>query len=632
MRKREIFRMLFILGIWAFGLSALAQDRLVTGNVVDTSGEPIPGVNIIIKGTMTGSVTDFDGNFHLQVPDAANAILVFRFIGFEEQEIAVAGRSSITAVLNASSIGLDEVVAIGYGTAKRRDLTGSVSSVGETVLRNTPVSSAAEAITGRMAGVQITSTEGSPDADVKIRIRGGGSVTQDNAPLYIVDGFPVSSISDIAPSDIQSIDVLKDASSAAIYGARGANGVLIITTKSGVEGRTNVTFNSYVGVKQISKYLDVLDPYEFVLLQGEISGTDMTDFTKYFGDYRDIDLYDYKSGTDWQKDMFGSTAMTQYYNLGITGGTKTSKYSLGITHTDDEGIMIGSGYDRTNLNFRVNNDINEKASFEVNMRLAYTNVEGAGLASSGSSSTSRLKHAIQFRPTMGLSSFSDEIDLALLEEMENSSSVYNPIDVANDDYEMQQRINTNVNTAFNYDFTENFGYRFEAGYSITDRRTDRVYGPTTSQSRSNGSGFPIGVITNSKGEGYRIANILTYNVDRFGAGHAMDFMLGQELTSDWTKSVASRSREFAVTMGAEDVIAAMRKGVPESVTSNESYPNNLTSFFGRANYNYSDRYLLSVTFRADGSSKFAPGNQWGYFPSAALAWRLSEEAFMDGTR
>lgn len=633
MKRKDIYRSLVLLGIWIFGLSTYAQEsRLVSGKVIDDNKESIPGVNVVIKGTSLGTVTDFDGNFRLDVPNAAQATLLFRYIGFEEQEVIVGNQTVFNVVLESSSIGLDEVVAIGYGTAKRRDLTGSVSSVGESVLRNTPVSSAAEAITGRMAGVQITSTEGSPDADVKIRIRGGGSVTQDNAPLYIVDGFPVSSISDIAPSDIQSIDVLKDASSAAIYGARGANGVLIITTKSGVEGRTNVTFNSYVGAKKITKYLDVLDPYEFVLLQGEISGTDMTDFTKYFGDYRDVDLYKYKSGTDWQKEMFGNTAITQYYNLGITGGTKTSKYSLGITHTDDEGIMVGSGFDRTNVNFRVNNDINDRASFEVNIRMAYTNIEGAGLASSGSSSTSRLRHAIQFRPTMGLSSFSDEIDLSLLEEMENSSSVYNPIDVANDDYEMQTRINTNVNTAFNYKFTKDFSYRFEAGYSVNDRRTDRVYGPTTSQSRSNGSGFPIGVISNSKGEGYRIANILNYSLNSLGDSHNVDLMLGQELTSDWTRSLTSRSREFAVSMGAEDVIAAMRKGSPESITSNESYPNNLASFFGRANYNYQRLYLLTLTFRADGSSKFAPGNQWGYFPSAAFAWRLSEESFMDGTR
>ncbi len=633
MRKREIVKLLFFVGIWAFGVSTFAQEsRLIRGKVVDTQDYPLPGVNIIIKGTGTGTVTDFDGNYQLQVTDAANAVLVFRFIGFNEQEIAIGAQSTINVTMAESSIGLSEVVAIGYGTARRRDLTGSVASVGESVLSNAPVASAAEAITGRLAGVQITTTEGSPDAEVKIRVRGGGSVTQDNAPLYIVDGFPVASISDIAPSDIQSIDVLKDASSAAIYGARGANGVIIITTKSGSEGKSTVSFNSYVGVKKISKYLDVLNPREFVMLQGEISGTSATDFTRYFGDYRDLDLYDYQKGTDWQKEMFGREAITQYYNLSITGGSKTSRYNLGVTRTDEEGIMIGSGFDRTNVNFRFNNDINDRASFEVNFRLAYTNVEGAGLASSGQSSTSRLRHAIQFRPTMGLMAFTDEVDLALLEEMENSSAVYNPIDVANDDFEEQRRINTNVNTAFNYKLLSNLTYRFEAGYSITDRRTDRVFGPTTSQSRSQGSGFPIGVISNSNNEGYRIANIMTYDLDRINGIHSLNLMVGQEVNADWTKSTTMRSREFAVEMSPEAVIAAMRKGRPESISSNESYPHHMASFFGRANYNYRDLYLLTLTFRADGSSKFAPGNQWGYFPSAAFAWRMSEESFMEGTR
>lgn len=203
MRKREIVKLLFFVGIWAFGVSTFAQEsRLIRGKVVDTQDYPLPGVNIIIKGTGTGTVTDFDGNYQLQVTDAVNAVLVFRFIGFNEQEIAIGAQSTINVTMAESSIGLSEVVAIGYGTARRRDLTGSVASVGESVLSNAPVASAAEAITGRLAGVQITTTEGSPDAEVKIRVRGGGSVTQDNAPLYIVDGFPVASISDIAPSDI----------------------------------------------------------------------------------------------------------------------------------------------------------------------------------------------------------------------------------------------------------------------------------------------------------------------------------------------------------------------------------------------------------------------------------------------
>ena len=230
--------MLYVIGIWAFGMLAYAQNgSLISGTVVDETGEPLPGVNIVIKGTTSGSVTDIDGKFSLQVPDASTAVLTLRFIGFEEQEIAVQGRREITAIMVSSSIGLDEVVAIGYGTVQRRDITGSVASVSGTALQAIPVSNVTEAITGKLAGVQISATEGSPDAEIVIRVRGGGSITGSNTPLYIVDGFPVESISDIASADIESIDVLKDASSTAIYGSRGANGVIIVTTKRGVRGK-----------------------------------------------------------------------------------------------------------------------------------------------------------------------------------------------------------------------------------------------------------------------------------------------------------------------------------------------------------------------------------------------------------
>ena len=242
-----------------FSAGAFAQTVTVRGKVTGTdSGEPLPGVNVVVKGTTTGTITDVDGNYSLSVPP--NSTLVYSFIGYSTREEAVANRNSINVALQAETFGLDEVVAIGYGTVRKRDITGSVASVQGDDLRAIPVASAAEAITGKLAGVQITATEGSPDAEIKIRVRGGGSITQDNSPLYIVDGFPVNSISDISPSDIQSIDVLKDASSTAIYGSRGANGVIIITTKRGEEGRMSVSYNSYYSIKSIANTLDVLDP------------------------------------------------------------------------------------------------------------------------------------------------------------------------------------------------------------------------------------------------------------------------------------------------------------------------------------------------------------------------------------
>jgi TonB-linked SusC/RagA family outer membrane protein len=515
---------------------------------------------------------------------------------------------------------------------KKRDLTGAVSSVGAKEIAAMPVSSAAEAITGKMAGVQVVTTEGSPDAEVKIRVRGGGSVTQDNSPLYIVDGFPVSNLSAVAPSDIASIDVLKDASSTAIYGARGANGVIIVTTKQGAEGRTTVNVNAYYGVKRLTKQLNVLDPYEFVLSQAEIIGATNTDFTKYFGEFDDIDLYRYQETANWQDDLFGRTAVTQSYNVSMSGGSSITKYNLSLSRNDEEGIMRNSAYDRTNINFRFNNKINKRMNVDFNVRFSYTNVNGAGLASSGSATSNRLKNAVQFRPTMGIASFSDNVDQTFLDDLGSSSQLYDPLKTADDDYQAQKRLNTAFNGAFNYNIVDNLTYRLEGGYTVGNSRSDRVYGPTTSESRTNGRGKPIGQVGATGSESYRVANLLTYDVTQLGKEHSLNVMLGQELNADWSKSTSMRAEDFAVTMSVKEVLAKMRLGTPANISATETADRHMASFFGRVNYTLLDRYLLTVTMRADGSSKFAPGNQWGYFPSVAVAWRLSDEAFLEGAK
>jgi TonB-dependent starch-binding outer membrane protein SusC len=233
-----------------FTFSSIAQQRTVSGNVTEAeTGEALPGVNIVVKGTTSGTISDVNGNFSLMVTNPETDVLVFRFIGFAEQEVPISGRTSIQVEMQTTSFGIDEVVAIGYGTVQRRDITGSVASVSGEALQAIPVASATEAITGKLAGVQVAATEGSPDAEIRIRVRGGGSITGDNTPLFIVDGFPVESISDIPPADIESIDVLKDASSTAIYGSRGANGVIIITTKTGESGVVRVNYNAYTVLK-----------------------------------------------------------------------------------------------------------------------------------------------------------------------------------------------------------------------------------------------------------------------------------------------------------------------------------------------------------------------------------------------
>ena len=317
-------------------LSVSAQNVTVKGTVKDKTGETVIGASVVEKGnTSNGTITDIDGNYTISVP--ANATIVFSYVGMTTQEASVKGKTQIDIVMEDDAQALEEVVVIGYGAVKRKDLTGSVATVSSDVLAAVPVASATEALTGKMAGVQITTTEGSPDAEMKIRVRGGGSITGDNTPLFIVDGFPVESISDIPASDIEDITVLKDASSTAIYGSRGANGVILVTTKSGKEGKINVSYNAYYSWKKIAKTLDVLDPYDYAKWQYEqalLRGKSyVEDYENYFGSFADIDMYNNIPYNDWQDLTFGRTGHTFNHNLSITGGSDKIKYAFSYSHS-----------------------------------------------------------------------------------------------------------------------------------------------------------------------------------------------------------------------------------------------------------------------------------------------------------
>jgi len=329
-------------------LSLMAQERTVRGVVKDTYGEPVIGANVMVKGTNIGSATDMNGSYSITAPSSATTLHV-SYIGLRETEVPITGNVvNITMEEDVSS--LDEVVVIGYGTMKKRDLTGSVSSVNAEIISAVPVASAVEAITGKMAGVQVMTTEGSPDAEMRIRVRGGGSITQSNDPLFIVDGFPVSTISDIPPTDIESIDVLKDASSTAIYGSRGANGVVIVTTKSGQAGKLKLSYNAYYGIKKIAKTLDVLTPYDYASWQYELAtlkGNDaLENYNSFFGNYQDLDLYQDIPYNDWQDLTFGRTGSSMSHSLSLNGGSDKMTYAFNFSHLSNKAIMEGSDYQK----------------------------------------------------------------------------------------------------------------------------------------------------------------------------------------------------------------------------------------------------------------------------------------------
>ena len=598
------------------------QGRQFSGKVTDRSGLPIPGVSVVVKGSKTGITTDNEGNFYLALP--ADAIsLIFSFIGMKSQEVTITNKTTINVVLEEETIALEEVVAIGYGTIKKRDLTGSVGSVGGSKLKDIPVTSAAQAITGRIAGVQVTKTEGSPDAEIKIRVRGGGSLTQDNSPLYIVDGFPVSNINDIAPTDIETIDVLKDASSTAIYGARGANGVILITTKNGFDGKGKVSYNMYYGVKEVSKSFKVLDPYEYVYWQYELYDT--TIIQQNFGDFQDFKLYKQMTGTNWQEQVFGRTGTTMYHNLAVSGGSKTSKYNISLTRNDDKEVMLGSEAARTNLTVKTNNKINNWLSIDLNTRLSDYNINGAGTYNN-----SRLADAVQFRPVNGMM---DYVDYNLTQTNFEAASAYvlNPVKQTNDDYRRQKNLSFSFDAAATFRITKDLNYRFDYGTQYGENTDKHFYGLGT------GNVFPYGEqpmanIGKTNIKSYRLANVLTYNKKDFLPGHSFTAMVGEELNYFKSEYILSSAKYFPKYIDAVSALSMMTLGVTDPIANSDNPAIKTSSFFGRLNYDFKGRYLVSTTVRADGSSKFAQGNQWGYFPSVALAWRLSDERFLKGTK
>ncbi len=590
------------------------------GNVKDSNGEPIIGATIQEKGSKNMAVTDLDGNFSINLSGGKQ--ITVSYIGMKTANVNVSGKSSVNVVMEDEATTLNDVVVIGYGTVKKKDLTGAVTSVSAKDLANIPVSTASEAIQGKMAGVTVTTTEGSPDADVKIRVRGGGSLSQDNSPLYIVDGFPVSSISDIAPNDIESIDVLKDASSTAIYGARGANGVVIVTTKSGKEGKIQVNFGASIGVRKVMKEIGVLSPYDYAKYQYE------TQYGKEqeYGDWRDMDIWKSVEGSNWQDELFGRTGIQQIYNLSVSGGSKDTKFNVSYSRTDDKSIMLGSDFTKDNINAKLNTNLNKWLSLDFNARLAYSVVNGlnsGGDTNDSSASNSIINKAITFRPVEPLSSNGDD------DPDESSTTDINPYDRISGTYKLQRRFRQDYNAGLNWKPFKHFTFRSEFGYTWRYENTDQAWDKLATRNDNTGAGAPKSRFTRVDVRNWRNANTLTYDTkNAFAKGDRLNVLVGQEWSSSKENDYYSATINFPIDYTISEVLAHQGAGEAQPNANTIGAEDNMASFFGRINYTYADKYLLTATFRADGSSKFAKGNRWGFFPAVALGWRISEENFM----
>lgn len=626
---RKAFATLFVAML---SLAVFAQGHTVSGVVIDDLGEPMIGVNVVVKGTTNGSMTDFDGNY--SIPDVKSSdVLVFSFIGMSSQEIKVGNQTTINVTMAEDSQMLEDVVVVGYGVVSKKDLTGAVTSVKAKDIAAVPVSSASEALTGKMAGVNVSTTEGSPDAEVKIRVRGGGSLSQDNSPLYIVDGFPVSSISDIAPSEIESIDVLKDASSTAIYGAQGANGVIIVTTKGGKEGKVEIAMNASLGWKNITKQLNVLNPYEYARYQYELNSNGnnpnnvMTSATNY-GVWSDLDIWKSIEGSNFQDEVFGRTGAQQMYNVNVSGGSKDVKFNVSYAHNEETSIMEKSGYRKDNINSKLQLNLNQWLTLDFNARIANQVIDGLnGGADTNESNAANsiVYNTLVFAPINELASGD--------EDEENSTATRrSPSERLHHTYKKQHRFRQDYNGSLTWKPVKGWTFKTEFGYNWRYNNTDQVWATRAVSNSSYGyNGMPQAFLGRTTYEGWRNANTVTYDSKLFGKRDRINVLLGQEWSSTKQTDLENVYVAYPESFRTDEVLANLGAGMALSPKSKIHEQDNMLSFFGRVNYTMMDKYLLTFTLREDGSSKFGNDNRWGLFPSLALAWRLSDEEFMQST-
>ena len=610
--------------------AASAQNR-ITGKVVDENGQPAIGANVLVKGTTQGVSTDLNGAYSLSA--GKQAVLVFSYLGYKTQEITVGTQTQIDVTLEPEANVMDEVVVVGYGAVKRSDLTGSVASVSAKDVEGYKSASVMEALGGQIAGVQITATDGTPGAGFDIKVRGVGSVNGDTSPLYIVDGFQVDNIDYLSNSDIESIEVLKDASSSAIYGSRAANGVVMVTTKSGKVGRPVVTYNGSASYREIAGQLELLSPYEFVRLQVEAWPDKFSDTYYKVGNdddgipyrYQSIEDYRNSRGVDWQSETFRPT-WSQDHNVSVSGGSDKTKYSFSLSDFLENGIFTNSAFNKITGKMRVNHKISKHVSIDATVN--YANTDKRGMGTSGDNGRfNMLGQILRARPTGGLRMTDEQLLASAIDPLEleasESLSQVNPIKQAESVTNTTKSEMWSANVALNFDFGHGWSFRTAGTYNTTNTRLYQFYREGSKEAYRNGQ-MPYGSNRFTRNVRWTNYNYLTYKYAR-KHGHAFDVMLGQETSFQGSEYTVAGATDFPFDNLGNNNLGL---GATPTTANSSRSEKMLVSFFARANYNYRDRYLLTATVRADGSTVFSENNKWGFFPSFSAAWRISEEAFL----
>ena len=617
------------------GFSFAYEEKIVSA-LIDVSGkvtseedgEELPGVNVLVKGTAIGTVTDVNGNYRIEVPDAAS-VLVFSSIGFLSREVTVGNQTEINVILPPDVKSLEEVVVVGYGTQKKSNLTGAVSSVEPSDIQETPITSIDQGLVGRASGVMVTQTSGMPGAVASIRIRGSSSLQGGNEPLYVIDGFPVyngggygntggaarmSGLSAINPADIESIEILKDASATAIYGARAANGVVLITTKSGKEGRDQITLDAYYGTQSVVQQIDVMNALQYAELVNEAYTND--GLAAVYDDATLAELRANPQGTDWQDEVF-RTAPIQNYQLTFSGGDKKTNYAISGNYFNQQGIIRNSGFSRYSGRINIARNILDNFRIGTNLNVSRTNSNAVQTDAGGTGGV--VTTALKFNPILPV--YQNEALGEYTPVNTPGIILANPVATADEQVRQSTMLRLLGNLYAEWEFVPSLTAKVSFGTDLVNTKFDTFVPSNIFES----NGIAEATVTGGYTTNWLNENTLRWDKEVL-PGHSVSVLGGITFQQNTFEQLQASSQQFVNNVLGENALeAGAVYNQPSSTQENWS----LLSYLGRINYNINEKYLVSFNARVDGSSRFGANNKYAFFPSGALAWRLIEEDFVE---
>jgi TonB-linked SusC/RagA family outer membrane protein len=634
MRKATLLIMLcvIIFSAHSYAVSALGDNnknewgnsaiqKAISGKVTDENGQPVVGANVTVKGTTAGAITDANGEYKLTVPDNAKT-LVISFIGYLAQEVTIGNKSVIDVVLVAEIQALSEIVVVGYGTQRKSDLTGSISSVKSKDLVQLPVMRADQQLQGRAAGVVVTNTDGAPGGNTTVRIRGSNSITGGNSALVVIDGFQGGNLSAINPNEIESVEVLKDASATAIYGSRGANGVILVTTKKGKAGAPVVDYTYTFGLQFLGHKIDLMNAGDYAQIANDYKATQNRNgvptlpFTQ-----QQIDALYQTGGTDWQDEIY-RTAQLQMHQLSLSGGNEHVKYFVAGGYYDQDGLIINTSFKRFTLRSNIDLNVNKwlKAGVNVNVIKDKGNVPPFGEGTRYVDILGQVVNAVlRFDPITPV--YDENGNFSRPPTTYGDRDVWNPVATTEGAFNESNDMTTNLNTYLDFKLMEGLNFRITGAAGITNSGKETYYSHIT-QNGDVSDG--VGELTEAKYVYLQNSNILTYDKILNVKHHLTVTGVAETQLYTDNGSYINASGFFSDATGINDL------GQANLINEKSSYDTKraINSYMGRINYGFDNKYLVTFSYRADGSSVFGANNKWGYFPSASLAWRASQEDFI----